>query len=122
MDGNQISNSGMGENIINVMIRPRGGDFVYTEQELKGMVTDIKMLKDAGADGFVFGCLEVVDGKYLVDKKACKTLREAAGDTPCTFHKAFDEILKVDMIEQLEVMIELGFRSLLTSGGANSMS
>ena len=56
---------------LNVIIRPRGGDFLYTEEELREMVYDIKMAKELGADGLVFGCLRP-DGN--VDMEAMKTL------------------------------------------------
>ncbi|MBC6368269.1 copper homeostasis protein CutC [Algoriphagus sp. AK58] len=100
-----------------VMIRPRGGDFVYTQKELLVMKQDIQLLKDFGADGFVFG---VLDPKGFVDQRANEFLKRAAGDKPCTFHRAFDA--SVDLFDSLEKIIDLGFDRILTSGGKNSLS
>jgi copper homeostasis protein len=99
-----------------VMIRPRGGDFVYTPEELYVMKKDIGILKSLGADGFVFGVLKS-DGH--VDKEACKYLLKAAEQLPCTFHRAFD-ICK-DKEKALEDIIDCGFKRILTSGGENEV-
>ena len=96
---------------LNVIIRPRGGDFLYTESELEEMLFDIAAAKELGADGLVFGCL-CPDGS--VDKKAMKRLMEAAGDTPVTFHRAFDH--SADPFKALEDIIGLGCTRILTSG------
>ena len=72
---------------LNVIIRPRGGDFLYSESEISEMISDIAIAKELGADGLVFGCLNP-DGS--VDMKNMALLMEAAGDTPVTFHRAFD--------------------------------
>ncbi|XP_054266713.1 copper homeostasis protein cutC homolog [Macrosteles quadrilineatus] len=95
-----------------VMIRPRRGlDFVYSKDEVRIMEFDIKRLKDSGADGFVFGAL-TPDRK--VDKEVCSSLLQAASPLPCTFHRAFD-IVK-NPLEELETVISLGFKRILTSG------
>lgn len=99
-----------------VMIRPRGGDFVYSAEELYVMKKDIAILKSLGADGFVFGVLRP-DGQ--VDKEACRYLLKAAEDLPCTFHRAFD-ICK-DKDRALKDIIDCGFRRILTSGGENNV-
>ena len=96
---------------LNVIIRPRGGDFLYSEEELREMIYDIRMARELGADGLVFGCL-CPDGS--VDKKAMQKLMEAAGDTPVTFHRAFDH--SADPMKALEDIIELGCTRILTSG------
>ena len=96
---------------LNVIIRPRGGDFLYSESEIKEMVYDIQVAKELGADGLVFGCLSP-DGN--VDMKAMKTLMDAAGDTPVTFHRAFDHT--IDPFKALEDIISLGCVRILTSG------
>jgi copper homeostasis protein len=96
---------------MNVIIRPRGGDFLYSESEIKEMVYDIQVAKELGADGLVFGCLSP-DGN--VDMKAMKTLMDAAGDTPVTFHRAFDHT--IDPFKALEDIISLGCVRILTSG------
>ncbi len=100
-----------------VMIRPRGGDFVYSPEELEVMKNDINILKFFGADGFVFGILNP-DGS--VNQHACKYLLAEAGELPCTFHRAFD-ICK-DQEEALETLIACGFKRILTSGGENSVT
>ena len=96
---------------LNVIIRPRGGDFLYSKEELNEMLYDIKVAKDLGADGLVFGCLRP-DGS--VDMEAMKPLMEAAGETPVTFHRAFDH--SADPFKALEDIIELGCARILTSG------
>ena len=96
---------------LNVIIRPRGGDFLYSESEIKEMVYDIQTAKKLGADGLVFGCLNP-DGS--VDMKSMKTLLDAAGDTPVTFHRAFDHTC--DPFKALEDIISLGCVRILTSG------
>ena len=96
---------------LNVIIRPRGGDFLYSESELREMVYDIQAAKELGADGLVFGCLRP-DGS--VDMEAMSVLMEAAGDTPVTFHRAFDHTS--DPFKALEDIIALGCTRILTSG------
>ena len=96
---------------LNVIIRPRGGDFLYSESELREMVYDIQAAKELGADGLVFGCLRP-DGS--VDMEAMEVLMEAAGDTPVTFHRAFDHTS--DPFKALEDVISLGCARILTSG------
>ena len=96
---------------LNVIIRPRGGDFLYTSDELEEMVHDIKAAKELGADGLVFGCL-TKEGN--VDKEAMSILMEAAGGLPVTFHRAFDHT--ADPMQALEDIISLGCTRILTSG------
>ena len=96
---------------LNVIIRPRGGDFLYSESEIKEMIYDIQTAKELGADGLVFGCLNP-DG--TVDMKTMSSLMEAAGDTPVTFHRAFDHTN--DPFKALEDIISLGCARILTSG------
>lgn len=100
-----------------VMIRPRGGDFVYSQKELIVMKQDIQLLSELGADGFVFG---VLDEKGKVNEAACEMLLRAAGDIPCTFHRAFDA--SSDLDDSLQKIIQMGFHRILTSGGKNSLS
>lgn len=96
---------------LNVIIRPRGGDFLYSELEIEEMVHDIRMARELGADGLVFGCL-TSEGE--VDIQTMKILMEAAGNTPVTFHRAFDHVK--DPFKALEEIIELGCVRVLTSG------
>jgi copper homeostasis protein len=95
-----------------VMIRPRGGDFVYSSDELEVMKKEITILKGLGADGFVFGILEP-NGKVNID--ANLSLIKMADGSPCTFHRAFDASSNLE--ESLEKIIDCGFRRILTSGG-----
>ena len=94
-----------------VMIRPRGGDFVYSMHEIMYMYLDILEFKDIGVDGFVFGIL-TNDGK--IDIEVNKALVDLAKPFPCTFHRAFDEVL--DYEQALEDVISCGFSTILTSG------
>ncbi|MDR7129180.1 copper homeostasis protein [Algoriphagus sp. 4150] len=100
-----------------VMIRPRGGDFAYSQKELMVMKRDIELLDELGADGFVFG---VLDNHGFVDTDSCKSLLRAASGKPCTFHRAFDA--SADYFDSLEKIIACGFDRILTSGGRNSVT
>jgi copper homeostasis protein len=94
-----------------VMIRPRGGDFLYSDEDFEIMKNDVAICKELGCNGIVTGIL-TVDGK--VDKKRCKELIGIAYPLEATFHRAFDRV--VDPFEALEDIIELGFERILTSG------
>ncbi len=96
---------------LNVIIRPRGGDFLYTPSEINTMLYDISIAKSMGVDGLVFGCL-TKEGE--VDFKNMKKLMKAAGNTPVTFHRAFDYVY--NPLKALEEIIELGCIRILTSG------
>ena len=96
---------------LNVIIRPRSGDFLYSEIEHKTMLKDIEIAKSLGADGVVFGCL-TADGDVDIERN--KELLEAAGDMDTTFHRAFDKCR--NPFEALEDIIKLGFKRILTSG------
>ena len=100
-----------------VMIRPRGGDFMYSQKELIVMKQDIQILGEMGADGFVFG---VLDEQGRVNESACEMLHRSANGKPCTFHRAFDAA--VDRDDSLQKIINLGFDRILTSGGKNSLT
>lgn len=100
-----------------VMIRPRGGDFFYSQKELQVMKRDIDFLGEQGADGFVFGAL---DNRGYVAVDACESLLRAASGKPCTFHRAFDA--SADYFDSLERIISCGFERILTSGGKNSVT
>lgn len=94
-----------------VMIRPRGGDFLYTDEEFEIMKTDVVVCKQLGCNGIVFGIL-TRDGK--VDKKRCRELVDLAFPLEATFHRAFDRV--ADPFKALEEVIDLGFERILTSG------
>ncbi|MBO4485862.1 MAG: copper homeostasis protein CutC, partial [Prevotella sp.] len=97
---------------LHVIIRPRGGDFLYTELELQRMIDDIRICQELGADGVVFGCLRP-DGTLDTDANA--RLMEVASPTlSVTFHRAFDRC--ANPAEALEELIRQGFDRVLTSG------
>ena len=93
------------------IIRPRGGDFLYTQTEFDSMVTDIQQCEQLGCDGVVIGMLRK-DGRIDVDR--CAELVGYAGDMQVTFHRAFDRVN--DPIIALEEIIDLGCSRILTSG------
>ena len=99
------------ETKMHVIIRPRGGDFLYNEYEQEIMINDIKLCRELGVDGIVIGCLTA---EGTVDKPLCQKLIEAAGDMNVTFHRAFD--MSRDPKEALEDIISLGCTRVLTSG------
>jgi len=94
-----------------VMIRPRGSDFLYSEEEFDVMKEDILMAKSAGADGVVFGLLNP-DGS--VDMERTKKLVELSAPMKITFHRAFD--MTSDPFQAMEDLISLGIGRILTSG------
>lgn len=96
---------------LNVMIRPRGGDFVYTDEEFAEMKEAIMEAKGLGVDGLVFGILNV---NNTVNVQQNKILVDLAAPLPCTFHRAFDKV--EDMDTALEGVIACGFKTILTSG------
>ena len=93
------------------IIRPRAGDFVYSEQEIDIMVSDIKFMKLLGIEGVVIGAL-TPDGD--IDEAALKRLMSASRDIGVTFHRAFD--LCNDPKQALEILINAGCERVLTSG------
>ncbi|TDE45966.1 copper homeostasis protein CutC [Flavobacterium rhamnosiphilum] len=96
---------------LNVMIRPRGGNFVYSDFEFEQMKSEIIAFKKLQVDGFVFGILKE-DGSLNKERNA--ELVALANPLPCTFHRAFDRIK--NRFESLETVIECGFKTILTSG------
>ena len=96
---------------LHVIIRPRGGDFLYTPLEQRIMLKDIEMAHQAGADGVVFGCL-TPDGE--VDLPLMEQLMKASQGMSVTFHRAFDVCR--DSFQALEDIISLGCDRILTSG------
>lgn len=98
---------------IYVMIRPRGGDFVYSPDEWAAMLEDVKQCKQLGMDGIVFGAL---NSDSTIDEARCAEFMALAKPLPVTFHKAFDVI--IDQSTALQQLIALGISRVLTSGGA----
>lgn len=94
-----------------VIIRPRGGDFLYSDTEIAVMRADIDAVKTLGSDGVVLGLL---NNTGTVDEAHTRTLVELAHPLPVTFHRAFD--LAHDPHEALEAVIRTGCARLLTSG------
>jgi copper homeostasis protein len=93
------------------IIRPRGGDFLYTKEEFEAMKTDIKNCLSIGCDGVVVGML-MGDGQIDVDRTS--ELVAVAGNMEVTFHRAFDRV--VDPQKSLEKIISIGCKRILTSG------
>lgn len=96
---------------LHVIIRPRGGDFLYSPIEVKTMLKDIDVAKQLGADGVVFGCLKA-DGE--IDLPVMRELMKASEGLSVTFHRAFDVCR--DAKKALEQIIDLGCNRILTSG------
>ena len=94
-----------------VMIRPRGGDFNYSADELNIMQQDIITCKESGCDGVVFG---ILDEDGTVNQTTCAKLVELAYPMGATFHRAFDHA--ANPFQALEEIIDAGFERILTSG------
>ena len=93
------------------IIRPRGGDFLYTAMEFRSMIADVEQCRNLGCDGVVIGMLSE-DGEVDVDR--CGDLIHHAAEMHVTFHRAFDRVR--DPLRALEQIIELGCTRVLTSG------
>jgi copper homeostasis protein len=100
---------------VNVIIRPRGGDFLYSDDEFQIMKKDIEACKRMGVNGVVFGILNS-DG--TVDVERNKELWEVAQPMSCSFHRAFDVCL--DAEKAMEEIISIGFDRILTAGQTNN--
>jgi copper homeostasis protein len=98
-----------------VMIRPRGGGFVYSDAERDVMRRDIVVARELGADGVVIGGLRP-DGP--VDLSLVRILVEAAQQLPVTFHRAFD--ITPDLAASLELLADAGVQRILSAGGAST--
>ena len=96
---------------LHVIIRPRGGDFLYTHLEKERMIDDIRICRELGVDGVVIGCL-LADGS--IDMEMCRQLVAEAQGMAITFHRAFDRCRQP--AEALEQLISMGIDRVLTSG------
>lgn len=101
---------------LHVLIRPRGGSFVYTAEEEETMIADIGIAKRLGVDGVVIGALRATGE---IDSEITRRLADAAEGMSLTFHRAFD--VSLDLSKSLEELIDLGFHRVLTSGGSPSV-
>lgn len=100
---------------INVLIRPRFGDFCYSTDEFENILEDVKLFRNLGVNGVVIGCL-LPDGN--LDIIRMKLLKEAAGPLSITLHRAFDMCL--DPIKVIHQCKEIGINTILTSGQRDS--
>jgi copper homeostasis protein len=98
---------------IHIMVRPRGGDFLYSEREFASMLDDVAIFRDEGVAGVVFGCL-TADGRVDATRTAALVARARPAST--TFHRAFD--MAEDPEAALEALIRCGVDRVLTSGQA----
>ena len=96
---------------VQVMLRPRGGDFLYSESDHASMLADLRFMREAGVPGVVLGCL-TPDAR--VDVQRLRELMGEAGSMSVTFHRAFD--LVADPLTALEELIACGVNRVLTSG------
>lgn len=97
---------------VHVLLRPRPGDFLYSEEDFEVLRRQTLAYKKAGADALVIGCL-TKEGQ--LNREQMRTLMEIAEDTPVTLHRAFD--MCADLTEALAEAKKLGVRTILTSGG-----
>lgn len=100
---------------IRCLMRPRGGDFLYTKEEILQMAMEMEALRRAGADGFVIGCL-TSEGE--VDTAAMEPLLRAAEGSSLTLHRCID--VSRDLTHTYRCAASLGFDTVLTSGGAGN--
>ena len=98
-----------------VIIRPRGGDFVYTDSEVEAMLTDIGLAKDLGVSSFVLGALTE---DWQLDQPVIQRLLAACGDSEVVFHMAFDELAVSDQLEAIDWLSSQGVDRILTRGGS----
>ena len=100
---------------IHVLLRPRSGDFLYSDYEFEILREEVKLFRELGADGIVIGILKA-DGK--LDEERLRELITLGGRMSKTLHRAFD--MTADAHEALKMAIQLGFDTILTSGQSAS--
>lgn len=99
------------------IIRPRGGDFVYNDTELKIMETDLQEAKRLAADGIVIGCL--TDDNWL-DEEAMEHFIDLAQGLEITFHMAFDQLTAANQFKAIDWLAQRGVSRILTHGGPSN--
>lgn len=102
---------------VNAIIRPRGGDFVYNDTELRMMTTDLIEFKKSEVDGVVIGCLTK---ENWLDEEALETLLELADGLSVTFHMAFDEMTLKNQKKAIDWLVDHGVDRILTHGGKSN--
>ena len=107
------------DSTIMTMIRPRGGDFVYTDLEIAIMLEDIRLTTQAGSQGVVFGAL-TADKK--LDKPNLEKLIAASKGMEIVFHMAFDELSDEDQLEAIDWLSQVGVTRILTRAGVSGDS
>lgn len=99
---------------LTALIRPRSGNFLYNDIELKIMGYDLAEARNLGIDGIAFGCLSKDN---WIDEEAVEQLVEEAYGLQLTFHMAFDAIPSDRQFEAIDTLIDMGFHRILTHGG-----
>ena len=107
------------DSTIMTMIRPRGGDFVYTDLEIAIMLEDIRLTAQAGSQGVVFGAL-TADKK--LDKANLEKLIAASKGMEIVFHMAFDELSDEEQLEAIDWLSQAGVTRILTRAGVSGDS
>ena len=111
---------------VRVIIRPRGGDFVYSKSEFKAMETDIRYAAANGADGVVLGCLKRGGDGFELDSEgtrrlisvACSVGEMRGRELGITFHMAFDQLSPEAQLDAIDTLADCGVTRILTHGGA----
>lgn len=98
-----------------IMIRPRGGNFVYNDLELRIMEEDILKAVELESDSLVFGTLTA---ENTIDEEAIEYLLPSTQGLPLVFHMAFDQIAKEEQKAAIDTLVAFGFSRILTHGGA----
>ncbi|WP_413300915.1 copper homeostasis protein CutC [Bacillus sp. 1P10SD] len=102
-----------------ILVRPRGGNFIYSQEEIEIMHNDIVHLKELGTDGVVIGCL---NRSGWIDEKPMLQLLESAKGLDVTFHMAFDHVIPEYQLDAIDWLAEHGVNRILTHGGPSSSS
>ncbi|GAB3389811.1 copper homeostasis protein CutC [Humibacter soli] len=109
----QVARDAGRDDFVHVLVRPRGGGFVYSADEIEVMLADVRLLRELGVGGVVVGTL---DDRSHVDLVTTSALVDAAGDLHVTYHRAID--VAVDAADAVGALAEVGVRRILTSGAS----